>query len=146
MERHRNGVSSGKPPNSAKQEENMAGLFNTTSFRMMEQSLRVLSMQRDVISHNLTNIDTPGYDCKYLSFSGVLRDKMSARQGEVYKKELHIKPEIYIDEITKMQPDGNNVDYVTQSALLKKNALKQEAIQNQLDAEFRMLRAAMRKN
>ena len=120
------------------------GLFNTTSFRIMEQGLRFTSENKKVISQNIANIDTPDYKSKYLTFSGVLRDKMN--QQSKFKKELHLKQSgIMIDEDTKGQPDGNNVDYEVQAALLKSNALQQEAIISQLESEFRMMRAGMKR-
>jgi len=120
------------------------GLFNTTSFRIMEQGLRFTAENKKVISNNIANIDTPDYKSKYLTFSGVLRDKMN--QNAKYKKELHLKHnDVFVDEVVKGQPDGNNVDYEVQAALLKNNALRQEAIIVQLEAEFRMMKSAMRK-
>ncbi|MCL1788722.1 MAG: flagellar basal body rod protein FlgB [Oscillospiraceae bacterium] len=121
------------------------GLFNTTSFRILEQGLQYTSENKKVISHNINNIDTPDYKSKYLHFSGVLRDKMN--QNHKYKKELHMRiNDIYVDEITKGQPDGNNVDYEVQAGMLKSNALQQEAITVLLESDLNALRLAMRKN
>lgn len=122
----------------------MAGLFNTTSFRVMEEGLRYINENAKVIAHNISNTDTPGYKTKYLTFSGVLRDKVN--RNVKYKKELHLKQSLIVDENTKGQPDGNNVDVEEQAAMLKSNALRQEAVINQIEAEFRMMRAAMQKS
>jgi flagellar basal-body rod protein FlgB len=111
----------------------------------MEQGLRFTSENARVISHNIANIDTPGYKSKYLTFSGVLRERMNP--SSKFKVDLHIKNnEIFTDEITKGQPDGNNVDYEVQAAMFKSNALKQEAIITQLESQMRMMRSAMRRN
>lgn len=122
----------------------MAGLFNTTSFRIMEEGLRYISENKKVISQNIANIDTPNYKTKYLTFSGVLRDKVN--QNAKYKKELHLKQSLFTDEETKGQPDGNNVDYEEQAALLNSNYLRQQAVANQIDAAFNMMRSALRRN
>jgi flagellar basal body rod protein FlgB len=67
-------------------------------------------------------------------------------QSSKFKKELHLTNNpIWVDENVKGQPDGNNVDYEVQASLLKSNALRQEAIITQLESEFRMLRAGMRR-
>ncbi len=50
---------------------------------------------------------------------------------------------IYSDNSTFDQPDGNNVDSDTQQALFVKNALLQEALINQMDSEFTLMRSAM---
>jgi len=121
------------------------GLFNTTSFRILEQGLLYTSENKKVITHNISNIDTPDYKSKYLSFSAVLRDKMNTQHK--FKKDLHLRiNDIWVDEITKGQPDGNNVDYEVQAALLKSNALQQEAIITHLEGQFNSMRTAMRKS
>ena len=122
----------------------MAGLFNTTSFRLMEQGRAFLDQQRKIISHNITNIDTPDYKSKYLTFSGVLREKMQSNHK--FQHELHLKTHFLVDEDTKGQPDGNNVDYELQAALLKQNALWSAAVTNQIESEFNMMRSAMRRS
>ena len=120
------------------------GLFNTTSFRVLEQGLQYTSENKKVIAHNIANIDTPEYKTKYLHFSGVLREKMNT--AHKFKKELHVRiNDVYVDEITKGQPDGNNVDYEVQAAMFKSNALKQEALIVHLEGQLNALRVAMRK-
>jgi len=121
------------------------GLFNTTAFRILEQGLHFTAENKKVIAHNIANVDTPDYKSKYLSFSGVLRDKIN--ENHKFKKDLHLRiNDIFVDEITKGQPDGNNVDYELQAALLKSNALHQEAIIVHLEGQLNSLRTAMRKN
>ena len=118
-------------------------LFDRTGFRLIEQGIDIVNQTKRVISHNLSNIDTPGYKCKYLSFSGVLKDKLNASENAKFKKELHLASYIYSDNSTFDQPDGNNVDSDTQQALFVKNALLQEALINQMDSEFTLMRSAM---
>lgn len=127
-----------------KRRTNMAELFNTTSFRLLEQGLTALKMQQDVIAQNIANQDTPDYSCKYLTFEGVLRDVIDTNAK--YKKTLELQTNLYIDENTNDQPDGNNVDNDTQQALLAKNQLYYDAIINQMNSEFNMMRTAMSKN
>lgn len=119
-------------------------LFDYTSFRIMEQGLGLLSKQQSIISQNITNQDTPDYKCKYLYFAGVLKDQIDKATGEqTGKKRLELESTIYTDENTKDQPDGNNVDSDTQQALFVKNAFQYQAVINQLNSEFNMLRTAM---
>ncbi|MCL2070741.1 MAG: flagellar basal body rod protein FlgB [Oscillospiraceae bacterium] len=124
--------------------ENM-GLFNTTSFRILEQGLNFSAENKKIIAHNIANIDTPGYKSKYLTFSGVLREKMNPNAK--FKKELHLRiNDVYVDEITNGQPDENNVDYEVQAAMLKSNALWQDAIMTHLEGSMSSMRTAMRRN
>lgn len=118
-------------------------LFDTTGFRLLEQGLDYVHQNERVIMNNLSNQDTPNFKCKYLYFSGVLKDKLNVSENAKYKKELHLSSYLYTDDNTYDQPDGNNVDNDTQQALFVKNGLLQEALINQLNAEFTLLRSAM---
>ncbi len=124
----------------------MAQLFNTTSFRLLEQGINVLNMQQTIIAQNISNQDTPNYKCKYLYFGGVLKDKLDAVENSKYKKQLEIASAVYVDENTKDQPDGNNVDTDTQSALFAKNGIMYEELINQMNSEFNLMRTAMKRS
>lgn len=124
----------------------MAGLFNTTAFRVAEQSLKVMAKQGELIAQNIANQDTPGYKTKYLYFEGVLRDAVNARPDSKYKKQLEIGTAVYTDFVTNDQPDGNNVDNDTQQALFVKNRLQYDALMNQMNSEFNLMRTAMRRS
>ncbi len=121
-------------------------LFDTTSFRIAEQGLDLLVRQQQVIAQNIANVDTPEYKAKYLYFAGVLKEQMDAKGLSTGKKRLELASVIHTDENTKDQPDGNNVDSDTQSALFAKNAIQYQALINQINAEFTMMRTAMRKS
>lgn len=120
-------------------------LFDTTPFRIMEQGISLLSEQQNIIAHNIANQDTPDYKCKYLYFAGVLKEQMDKQGEPVGKKRLELESTVYVDENTKDQPDGNNVDSDTQQALFAKNALQYQALINQMNAEFNLIRTAMRR-
>lgn len=121
-------------------------LFDTTGFRILEEGLQIINQSQRVIEHNIANQDTPDYKCKYLYFSGVLRDKLNASEDTKYKKELHLSSYIYTDKKTYDQPDGNNVDSDTQQALFAKNGLLQQALIHQMNSEFTLMRTAMSRN
>lgn len=124
----------------------MAQLFNTTSFRLLEQGLNVLKQQQNIIAQNIANQDTPDYKCKYLYFGGVLKDKLDAAENSRYKKQLEIASAVYVDENTKDQPDGNNVDTDTQNGLFTKNGLMYQELINQMNSEFNLMRTAMKRS
>jgi flagellar basal-body rod protein FlgB len=150
-------------------------LFDTTSFRVAAQGLQLLSKQQAIIAQNIANQDTPDYKCKYLYFAAVLREKLEEASintgsndqkfstGFVgFEREADEKPYeftptldgkrfelasvIHVDETTADQPDGNNVDADTQEALFAKSALQYEALINQINSEFTLMRTAMRKS
>lgn len=118
-------------------------LFDTTGFRILEQGMSIINQSQSVIANNIAHQDTPGYKCKYVLFSGVLEDKLNAAENSVYKKELNLASTVYTDDNTNDQADGNNVDADTQEALFAKNALLYEALLNQMNSEFNLMRTAM---
>lgn len=120
-------------------------LFDTTGFRILEQGISIINESQAVIANNIANQDTPDYKCKYLYFAGVLQDKLDAGEDAKYTKELSLASTVYVDETTNDQADGNNVDSDTQQALFAKNELLYEALINQMNAEFTLMRSAMSK-
>lgn len=121
-------------------------LFDYTTFRLMEQGIGLLSRQQNIIAHNIANADTPDYKCKYLYFAGVLKEQMDKEGVPTGEKRLELASSVYVDEKTKDQPDGNNVDNDTQQALFVKNAIQYEEVIKQMNAEFNMMRTAMRRS
>lgn len=120
---------------------NFMALFDTTAFRITEQGLSVLWQKQQVIQQNIANADTPQYKCKYLEFSGVLRDKLRAN-GTV-KKELNLSSAIVTDYGTNDQGDKNNVDNDTQQAELAKAQIQYDALISQMNGNFSRIKSAM---
>ena len=106
-------------------------LFNSKSLGMMRASLQGLSVQQEVILHNLANLDTPGYKAKYVSFEDTLKGA-----GDRYDLKAHI----VTDEATSIRPDGNNVDADTESLKLYQNYVQQLALYQKISGQFTNLR------
>ncbi len=121
-------------------------LFDTTGFRLLQEGMNICTKNRNVIANNLTNQDTPNYKCKYLQFGAVLRDKLNVSEGDKYTKELHLADYTVTDKYTADQPDGNNVDADTQQNLFVQNSLLYDALVNQMNSEFILMRSAMKRN
>lgn len=116
-------------------------LFDTNAFRVIEQGMSVLWQKQQVISQNIANADTPDYNCKYLDFAGILRDKL--RSNGTVDVELNLVQRLFVDRITDDQPDGNNVDSDTQQAELAKAQLQYDALINSMNGNFSRVRTAM---
>ncbi len=116
-------------------------LFDTTAFRILEQGMSVLWQKQQVIAQNIANSDTPDYNCKYLEFSGVLREKL--RANGTIKQELNLRQEVVIDRVTRDQFDGNNVDLDTQMAELTNTQIQMDALINSMNGNFTRMRSAM---
>ena len=116
-------------------------LFDTNAFRVAEQGLAVLWQKQQIIAQNIANAETPDYNCKYLDFAGVLRDKL--RSNGTVDTELNLVQSLYIDRHTDEQADGNNVDNDTQQAELAKAQIQYDALINSMNGNFSRLRTAI---
>ncbi len=116
-------------------------LFDTTAFRILEQGMTALWQKQQIIAQNIANADTPEYNCKYIEFSGVLREKLRAN-GSI-KNELNLAYQVVTDYATRDQADGNNVDNDTQQAELANAQLQYDALINSMNGNFTRMRSAM---
>lgn len=116
-------------------------LFDTTAFRILEQGISVMWQKQQIIAQNISNEDTPEYNCKYLDFCGILKDKL--RGNGTIKKELNLAQHVRIDRVTLDQEDRNNVDHDTQMAEYNKTAYQIDALINQMNGNFTRIRSAI---
>lgn len=116
-------------------------LFDTNAFRVLEQGMSVLWQKQQIIAQNISNADTPDYNCKYLDFAGILREKL--RDNGTVDTELNLVQRLFIDRYTDDQPDGNNVDSDTQQAELARTQIQYDALINSMNSNFSRLRTAM---
>lgn len=116
-------------------------LFDTNAFRVLEQGMSVLWQKTQILSMNITNADTPNYNCKYLDFAGILREKL--RSNGTVDTEINLVQRLYIDRVTDDQPDGNNVDHDVQQAELARTQIQYDALISSMDSNFSRVRTAM---
>ncbi|MGN1339079.1 MAG: flagellar basal body rod protein FlgB [Oscillospiraceae bacterium] len=116
-------------------------LFDTNAFRVLEQGMSVLWQKQQIIAQNISNADTPDYNCKYLDFAGILREKL--RDNGSVDTELNLVQRLYIDRSTNDQADGNNVDNDTQQAELARTQIQYDALINSMNSNFSRMRTAL---
>ncbi|NLI60549.1 MAG: flagellar basal body rod protein FlgB [Clostridiales bacterium] len=122
--------------------------YNT---KILEKSLDATWKRNQAISHNIANVDTPGYKKKEVSFEKELADAMA---GYGFKgkrtRDRHIQiGNVAIDEInprvievdsTKMRVDDNNVDIDTEMANLATNTIMHYAAVQKINGELHRLK------
>ena len=101
--------------------------FDSKQFQVMTGSLQAMSMQQQMILHNLANVETPGYKSKSVSF-------VDALQNEQNRYDL--KAVVTTDTNTSERLDGNNVDADTESLKLYENYVAQLAMYQKISTEF----------
>ncbi|XPV69258.1 MAG: flagellar basal body rod protein FlgB [Halarcobacter sp.] len=119
-------------------------LFDQLSFR---------SDRQNVISSNISNINTPNYKTKDLVFENELK-KVQNNDLKLYTtNENHIKasadvqkpsePKIVDVEGLTEQNDGNNVNLDTQMSEMAKNKVIFDAIQSSITKDSRLFRSVI---
>ncbi len=107
---------------------------------LLEKSLNASWTRNEVISQNLSNVDTPNYKRKDVTFEQYLNESLESKKLEgITTDERHIPikskniekimPEITQDNSdTSMRIDGNNVDIDSEMAYLAKNTIQYNSL------------------
>ncbi len=115
---------------------------------LLEKSLNASWARNEVISQNLSNVDTPNYKRKDVTFEQYLNDSLDSKNLEgITTDERHIpiksknidkiKPEITQDNSdTSMRIDGNNVDIDSEMAYLAKNTIQYNSLIQMINSNY----------
>jgi flagellar basal-body rod protein FlgB len=111
--------------------------INTPQYRLLERYLDVTSMRHSLVTGNLANLDTPGYQTRDLDFRGELIRAMDGTGwGETSPTVIPVRGLI-------QRPDGNNVSVDRETMLLSEVQLKFKIAAQLLRAELAQLRTAI---
>ncbi len=104
--------------------------FDNKSFKVMEAGVQASWMQQQLHLQNLSNIETPGYKSKSLSFENVLNDVKSTSD---IPDTIHAS--VVTDESSVLQ-DGNNVDIEEENVEFYKSYVQYSLLLNQISNKF----------
>ncbi len=119
---------------------------------ILEKALDGTWKRNQVISHNISNVDTPGYKKKQVKFEDELATALAGRgfNGKKTRKQHIMIGDPSIDEIgaevveiksTKMRTDENNVDIESEMTALATNTLMHHALVQKLNGELYRLKS-----
>jgi len=94
-------------------------------------------MRQTLISNNIANANTPGYQRETLNFQGALRSALADGESPT---QVAMNPEV---QAGSAGPEGNGVSIDQESALLAENGLEYEADVHVMDARDEILRSAI---
>ena len=112
-------------------------LFDTTQLSL-EAALRGSSLRQTLLTDNLANVNTPGYQRKDVDFHATLADAMQT--GESLDT-LAFSPST--DSSRVVRADGSGIDPDQESAELAKNALEYQALVSVAGTRTSILQTAM---
>jgi flagellar basal-body rod protein FlgB len=119
-------------------------VFDKT-MEMIQDRLSLSSMNQKLISSNLSNINTPGYQTKSLSFEDTLRQSLEDHVLQMVRTNSRdIDPHDPVGALKKPTVvEGGPVDLETQMVNLTKNSLEFQYMIAMLDKKFTMLKTAI---
>ena len=125
------------------------GAFNYIN--VLEKACDAGWTRNSVLSHNIANVDTPGYKRQDVNFEDYLRYEIGysdSLDDKVAEADLDmLNPTTYTDyEGVSYRLDGNNVDIDTESAELAKNQIKYYTMLDSVSQEFNRLKAVAKSN
>ncbi|HME03743.1 MAG TPA: flagellar basal body rod protein FlgB [Solirubrobacteraceae bacterium] len=103
----------------------------------LETAMRGDWMRQSLISNNIANANTPGYQRETLNFQGELRAALAAGSSPA---EVPLQPEVQPGSV---DAEGNGVNIDQESAQLAENGLEYEAIVQVMGARNEIMRSAM---
>jgi flagellar basal-body rod protein FlgB len=95
-------------------------------------------MRQTLLTNNIANADTPGYQREDVDFQATLRGAMQS--GESALQEVQFQPEV---KPGVAGPEGNGVNIDEESAQVAENGLDYQAMTQVLGARDAILRSAM---
>jgi len=112
-------------------------LFDTTQLSL-EAAMRGSSLRQTLLTDNLANVNTPGYQRKDVDFHAALA--AAQRTGETAES-VSFNPRA--DASRTVRADGSGIDADQESAELAKNALEYEALVSVAGTRTSILQIAM---
>jgi len=124
-------------------------IFSNT--KILGKALDATWLRNEVISHNIANVDTPGFKRNTVSFEAELSDALSKRGVSGKRtRENHmdigriaverIRPQVQQSAGTAMREDGNNVDIDAEMAALANNTVMYHYLVQKVTREFQRIR------
>jgi flagellar basal-body rod protein FlgB len=124
---------------------------------LMQRGLDAAWVRQEVISHNITNADTPDYKAQHVEFESLMRAALAGEGGMegTVTHERHFRiggvpdpakvmPVTVTDSHYTTRMDGNNVDVDHQMTELAANYIRYSTLQTQVTSEFDRLKMAVR--
>lgn len=128
------------------------GMSVFRNIKVLEKALDATLLKNHVITHNIANIDTPGYKRYTVSFEEQLEEAIKKEKSNGQASSINraghkisdplddVIPKVLQVRTTKMRPDGNNVDIDVEMSELAKNVIVYNALVQKISKEFEKIK------
>jgi flagellar basal-body rod protein FlgB len=117
-----------------------ASIIDSPEIRALGRFLDVSAMRAQLITSNLANVDTPGYQTRDINFQQEL-ERATSDDGPVFAGFTPVVREV---RGLAARPDGNNVSLEREGLLLAETQLKFQTAVQVLTSEFHRILSAIR--
>ncbi|MFZ0706737.1 MAG: flagellar basal body protein [Candidatus Korobacteraceae bacterium] len=114
-------------------------LVDTPLIHSLTRALDLTSLRQRVVSENIANIDTPGYQTRDIDFAGEFQRALSQNEDDAAVVPVQVRTLRGLEE----RPDGNNVSIDRESLLMAQNQLQFQTGVAVLRSEFSRLQLAI---
>lgn len=121
-------------------------LFNNVAMNALAKNLDGLWAREQVISENLANYETPGYQRKYVTFEEELKNKLASNTlsaSSISEAISAIAPQEHTSKSEALREDGNNVDIEVENIEMARTQLNYSYSVQNLDDYMSRLRTAI---
>ena len=106
--------------------------------------------RNEIISNNMSNVNTPGYKRQDIDFESRLRQALGSMRYESVDTKVaraassNLKGRVYTDSANfSYRLDGNNVDIHTENVELASEQIRYQALTDSISQEFSRMRTAI---
>lgn len=101
-------------------------------YSLMKMALDATELRSKVIANNIANINTVGYERKYVAFEETLTEKLE-----------DAKIEVKTDKNTSMREDGNNIDLENEKVNQAATTLQYNALVSLTNTKIAMTKSVI---
>ncbi len=127
----------------------MTGIFDDPSYFAAKAAVDGLSMRQQVISRNIANVDTPGYQAQSINFESAVKQAMEKTDQAVLTLTDPMHMQVDQPKNTVMitntpggtqRADGNDVDIDTELTQMNETALRYQALTQLISLKYSQIR------
>lgn len=126
-------------------------IFSDKTMQTLEKALDAASLRQSVLSHNIANVNTPGYKRSFVTFEETLQQALGKKNKMALAGFLpghlkttnrleKVKPQVEKDKSTSHRQDGNNVDVDVEMAQLAMNTINYYTAISRVNGKLGVLR------
>jgi flagellar basal-body rod protein FlgB len=113
----------------------------STQLNHLSKLMDAAELRQQVISHNLANVNTPGYHRLDVDFEEALAEQV---KGGSMGSGTVPTPQVHEEKGLPTRPDGNNVDVDREISQLNRNAMMFQTYSQLIVSQFDLMRRAIR--